>query len=63
MSKQLVKNQQQMWVIKAKLPHPVSAFVFRIALRFRSIHWHQQTKVRNKKNATQCGKRMRKRDV
>ena len=41
---------------KAKLPHPVSTCVFRIALRFQSnnffFHRHQQAKVCNKK--TQC---------
>ena len=38
---------------KGELPHPVSACVFCIALRFQSnnffFHRHQQTKVSNKK--------------
>ena len=47
------ENKRINGLCKAELPHPVSAFVFRIALRFRSknfsFHMHQQTKVNNKK--------------
>ena len=52
---QLLRNRTlgRLFVLKAELPHPVSACVFRIALRFRSNNFfilrYQQTKVSHKK--------------